>query len=1039
MNVSKSMGVITPTVSPEELFQVLTDATSQDPLRIQTSSNRFKEMLQQSGVFDALHQIAAEKSLPLPVRQQASIQFKNEALKNWRSRKLQNEEQRNDIRARFLNFLDEEDDIIADCTEVSISKIARIDYPDNWPSLLPNLKSVIDTHFQNRYMTGNEDLKSALILRRALQFLRGILKEFASMKMLNGVKNMSQLVDNLHADLFNWYSQINVPLKQSMDAESPRTLVDLFMAHLVYKSVSSVAAWLWQRCDKMSEDESRAANQWLQQVFQYSAMQLKFLAAWRIELVLSGAVTRPQSSKVVDLLTRHIRLLGKFFRRLSQLGQKRFAEVPNCDDLILFYWSQVVDATTKQPPPGWTADWIADSNFAPYPVRFLVQGLMLFKETLGQWKPMRRDGTPNKLSMSREFIEQSIQILVTRFLPLNTKDLTGWMEDPEEWVNVEDKESDQWEYELRPCSERVLIQLSNQYSESVIPLLQSSFNQVADKPAPDLDSAIQKEALYCAIGRCCQRLKGSIPFNEWLQQTLIVEAHDTSPHSPILKRRIAWVLGKWMSEQCVDPNNPLIWRILVHLLGDRQPGTDTVVRLTAAVALREGVDTLEFDLQSFAQFLPDTVTYLVTLMGEADTLESKRRVDDALNVVIDRAGQMIAPLVDKITGPLPGLWTDAGEDWLFKASLLTTMTNVVKAVGGLSTSLANIVVPLVEESMKVGTQLDNDGIILWKEAMRNTLSVQSVSGSPALENLLPLAVEQLGQNLDLLGSLLDIMESYFLLDGARILESQERAVEVFKAFLSIFDKAAMRENVKSAMKTLALLVQITPSNLWGLAMHTSDLFKYLLSTIMEGELDAIILTEEIHLISRIVLADRQIFLQLMQVTAPRLNMSEAKVFELLLEQWWVKFDAMSEPRHRKLSAMGVAALVSTGRPEVLERVPSDIFNMWLDVFGEIREAATEEVTDEEGNTIVSPLNLKRHWELGDAPAEYYQETEGTPEYERRKRVYDMDPVRTLKLSSFIRDRIQEAEAICGSQTFQQLYLSKADPTVLSQIQNELAG
>jgi len=57
---------------------------------------------------------------------------------------------------------------------------------------------------------------------------------------------------------------------------------------------------------------------------------------------------------------------------------------------------------------------------------------------------------------------------------------------------------------------------------------------------------------------------------------------------------------------------------------------------------------------------------------------------------------------------------------------------------------------------------------------------------------------------------------------------------------------------------------------------------------------------------------------------------------------------MSEPCHRKLSAMGVAALVSTGRPEVLERVPSDIFNMWLDVFGEIREAATEEVTDEEG-------------------------------------------------------------------------------------------
>ena len=47
---------------------------------------------------------------------------------------------------------------------------------------------------------------------------------------------------------------------------------------------------------------------------------------------------------------------------------------------------------------------------------------------------------------------------------------------------------------------------------------------------------------------------------------------------------------------------------------------------------------------------------------------------------------------------------------------------------------------------------------------------------------------------------------------------------------------------------------------------------------------------------------------------------------------------MSEPRHRKLAAMGIAALVATGRPEVLERLPGEIFNLWLDVFGEIKEA-----------------------------------------------------------------------------------------------------
>ncbi len=47
---------------------------------------------------------------------------------------------------------------------------------------------------------------------------------------------------------------------------------------------------------------------------------------------------------------------------------------------------------------------------------------------------------------------------------------------------------------------------------------------------------------------------------------------------------------------------------------------------------------------------------------------------------------------------------------------------------------------------------------------------------------------------------------------------------------------------------------------------------------------------------------------------------------------------MYEPRHRKLAAMGIASLVATGQGEVLDRLATEICNMWLDVFGEIREA-----------------------------------------------------------------------------------------------------
>lgn len=54
-------------------------------------------------------------------------------------------------------------------------------------------------------------------------------------------------------------------------------------------------------------------------------------------------------------------------------------------------------------------------------------------------------------------------------------------------------------------------------------------------------------------------------------------------------------------------------------------------------------------------------------------------------------------------------------------------------------------------------------------------------------------------------------------------------------------------------------------------------------------------------------------------------------------------------------------------------------------------------------------------------------------------LYDNDPVRTLKLSTYVRDRLQEAEAMYGSEVFRTRFLAPADPTVLQQIEKELAS
>ena len=149
-----------------------------------------------------------------------------------------------------------------------------------------------------------------------------------------------------------------------------------------------------------------------------------------------------------------------------------------CGEMILFYWSQV-DEATRGPPElidgkNYHLATVLndvlplDTNEAVYPVRFLVQGMVLFKESLSRWTTYsRRDGIPNKnsmfatfncrdpihlpitLALSEEFVKNAVELLITRFMPLNPTDLEQWMADPEEWVNNEDKENDLWEYEIR--------------------------------------------------------------------------------------------------------------------------------------------------------------------------------------------------------------------------------------------------------------------------------------------------------------------------------------------------------------------------------------------------------------------------------------------------------------------------------------------------------------------------------------------------------------------------------------------------------------
>ena len=89
----------------------------------------------------------------------------------------------------------------------------------------------------------------------------------------------------------------------------------------------------------------------MNEVFQNSTVQFQAISELRINVVsaLGSPPTDPVAQRALDLFTRHVRIFGKLFRRMQRSSTARFVALPMCGDLVLYYWSKVVQATTGPP------------------------------------------------------------------------------------------------------------------------------------------------------------------------------------------------------------------------------------------------------------------------------------------------------------------------------------------------------------------------------------------------------------------------------------------------------------------------------------------------------------------------------------------------------------------------------------------------------------------------------------------------------------------------------------------------------------------
>ncbi|KAJ2963896.1 hypothetical protein NQZ79_g1053 [Umbelopsis isabellina] len=980
----------------DQLLGVLYQAASQDPEKLKNAQQQLKQWETSPDFYSTLQDIFYDISLPVNVRFVSGLYLKNGIDAYWPRFDCENlqtylfnfessirPEERSQIRSRLLTSLNEENKQLATANAVVISKIARFDFPQDWPDLLHNLLHVIQS------TATAPDAASQLLRARSLHVLNLVIKALCSKTLAPARRQFQQIAPDLFRNIASIYVSIAdmciskvaaQPEIVNNEEEHGRLLADL--------DVSSTCL----KCIRRLLIHGFSDHQQSQEVQQFVIITYKHIQQYFELRTVLLSMNFDEHSPLRKLVESHITKLGKLYNELQKAHPVPFILLPCAIDIIQFYWQNIVQEGER------AISFYGAGRAVDPPLfeKFLVQGLLLLKRVIkGSFYRVDAANSDEENANAQQartlidsrlltpaFVHSCAEVLVTKYMQLRPEDLDLWESDPEGWVNGE--EADHWEFELKPCAEKVFMDLLISYTEQLSPILVNLVDTVA--VVNDQNSLLFKDAIYCSIGLGANELFNTFDFNNFLVNRLVPEVANKEPTFKILRRRIAWMIGHWIGVKIDKQYRSYVYQIMLQLLA---PEEDMVVRLVAANNLRNCVDDWDFETEDFVPYIESSILLLTALLKDVEEFDSRMRILNCLNIVIDRVETRIAPYAQQIVELLPPLWAAAEDDHLFKSTILVTLT---KLVG------------------EAHIYLLEDGLDLW------WVTVQSATEcTPQLLQMFPAAVEYLEYGTETLRKVLKIIESYVMLAPEAILS--QFALPLFNSLAGLIGDLKP-EATNTIIHLLDTILLCAPIQLYAEALINSNLLWRMLNIILENKEYAFILTQYLSIFARIAIFDQSFLLKFTEVAGQQFNPPQPGLLGAFLDNWLDKFDNISHPRQRKLACMAITNLIATTNPVILDRLHG-IMVIWSDVLSEVKESGG-------GDALV-------YWEDNSNEVDT-SEIEGTPETRRKKDLLQRDPIHTTNLLSFIQTKLKESEYLNGgTEAFNNAYLSKVDAALLDQM------
>ncbi|EDO17042.1 hypothetical protein Kpol_530p12 [Vanderwaltozyma polyspora DSM 70294] len=990
------------------------------------AEQQLKEWEIQPGYHYLLQTIYLDLSNSLQIRWMAVIQFKNGIEKFWRSSRTNaiKKDEKASIRARLFELIDEQNNQLAIQNSQAAAKIARLDFPVDWPNLFEQLESL---------------LSNETVLRNDVKIYNILLHINQIMKILGAARigRCRPAMQSKVPLIFN--SIVRVYLQNFNKWTSTSSVDDTIMTKLQvsYISLKVLRRIVVEGYEKPPKDES---------VCEFMGLTIN-----HFELLMHNY----DNFRKFDLYEKFIRCYGKLYHNLITGLPANFILLPCSSQILITYTkilferaSDVYNENSEVTGDFWEQTVIRGILILKRVINFIYKkGAITLKE---RGDKANIEAAINKLNiefLNEQLIKNLVDTLMKWYLKLRPSELESWFMDPEEWINEQMITS--YEYQIRPCAENFFQDLINTFSTILAPYLLNKIENEAAQLPNSLDDFLMKDAIYSSFQLGAASISEMVDFDRLLVQVFLPEATNESTPSDqlkIIRRRVALIINEWSIVKCSEDSKKLCYELFGSILAKE---SDKVVLLTVVQSIRTMVGDWNFNKKTFQPYLKDIVSYLLRkILPSVSLTETRLYVLNTMSDIIIQTKPLVSrELLIEILHVVPELWevsTNNLSEGILSNGLLRLLKHLVSSLGAQSYLTWDITIPIFGTSCDPSSAnyqlLNEDGFELWSYLLQN-YSEKDQKLDPRFIEALPLLAYGVDTHTEILPTLLEIVKSYALIINAQDFFNSEPLMEIFSHLTKILLK--LRDDSFYLMLEIwEILILNSESSYETILLQkfydTSILSTIFNSIFLEESLSNYQCGQLLQIIARIAYINPNGLMEFMTLYHSQLPpmqqnmmlpMEERKLISSdlpfdqmltkLINSWVLCFRDLFDPKIKKVHILGLSSLLRTGSVSILKEF-STIVALWVDMLEEINETNGGDCEKYHLNDIITDQSL-----------EFYQLT---PEQFRQHELQkNNDAVHGISLKEFISQTLQFLESHLGTTRYQE-FLNTIDRKLMESLQ-----